>query len=121
MLLFISAFSQEKNEDTIPLRRHFLNNIFHQIRGAITISKKDSVVEATVLNTKSEQPFAAYGGKVIRHITIEELGFERTFTDTTKRIRYFGTKLLNSLHNKTKEWVIHDNLFIKENSFLNPY
>lgn len=121
MLLFATAFSQEKNNDTIPGRRPFLHNIFNQIRGAITVSKKDSAAVATVLNTKSEQPFAGHGGKIIRRITTEELGFERVFTDTTKRIRYFGTKLLNLLHNNTKSWVIRDNLFIKENTLLNPY
>ncbi|HJU45909.1 MAG TPA: hypothetical protein VJ647_03950, partial [Chitinophagaceae bacterium] len=46
---------------------------------------------------------------------------ERVFTDTTRRIRYFGTKLLNSLHNRTKRWVIHDNLFVRENTPLNSY
>jgi hypothetical protein len=98
LLAFLSAFSQNENTDTVLARRRFLHNIFHQIRGAITVSKKDSAIEATVLNTKSEQAFTPYEGKIIRHISAEGLGFERTFTDTTKRIRYFGTKLLNSLH-----------------------
>ncbi len=121
LLLAGVAYSQDKNEDTILVKRRFMNNIFHQLRNALTISKADSAVKATVLNTKSESPFVPYEGKIIRRIETEELGFEKTFTDTTKRIRYFGTRILNALHANTKSWVIRDNLFIRENSTLNAY
>src|SRR6202000_2199677 len=60
-------------------------------------------------------------GKVIRHIFIRGYGFEQTFTDTARRLQYFGTKVLNRLHRKTRDWVIRNNLFIKENTPVNAY
>src|SRR5262249_24996144 len=73
-----------------------------------------------LLTTKSEDAFKPYEGKIIRHIVINQYKFEKTFTDTSKSINYFGTRILNSLHNNTKEWAIRDNLFIKENTPVLP-
>ncbi|MBS1601229.1 MAG: hypothetical protein JST42_01080 [Bacteroidetes bacterium] len=73
------------------------------------------------MNTKSESPFQPYEGKVIRHIFIRGYGFEQTFTDTSRRLQYFGTRLLNQLHRKTRDWVIRNNLFIRENTPVNAY
>ena len=73
------------------------------------------------LNTKSESPFKPYEGKIIRNIYIRGYGFEQTFTDTSKRLQYFGTNLLNHLHRKTRDWVIRDALFIKEGTPVNAY
>lgn len=97
------------------------NNIFQFFRNAITKGRVDSVTLATTINTKSESPFMPYEGKVIRHIIVKAYGFEQTFTDTSKRLQYFGTKLLNQMHRKTRDWVIRNSLFIKENTALNPY
>jgi len=71
--------------------------------------------------TKAESPFKEYEGKIIRHIIVRGYGFEQTFTDTSKRLQYFGTRLLNNLHHKTRDWVIRNSLFIKPNTPLNAY
>ena len=100
------------------------NNIFQFFRNAITKGRPDSVVFINTLaplNTKSESPFKPYEGKIIRHIYIRGYGFEQTFTDTSKRLQYFGTNLLNHMHRKTRDWVIRDALFIKENTAVNAY
>ena len=76
---------------------------------------------ATTLNTKSETPFKPYEGKIIRHIYLRGYGFEQTFIDTSKRLEYFGTNLLNHLHHKTRDWVIRDNLFIREGTPVNAF
>ncbi len=70
---------------------------------------------------KSEGAFLPYEGKIIRKINISHLDFQRTVYDTTKNIRNTVTRLGNKLHNTTKEWVIRDNLFIREGRPLNPY
>src|SRR5258708_386903 len=75
----------------------------------------------TAMDKKSETPFKAYEGKVIRYIFIRGYGFEQTFTDTSRRLQYFGTKVLNQLHRKTRDWVIRNNLFIKENTPVNAF
>jgi hypothetical protein len=112
-----------KKADTISrIKRWEKNNIFQFFRNSVTRSgNHDSANLAVVINTKSESPFQAYEGKIIRHIYIKGYGFEQVFTDTTKRLQYNGTKLLNHLHRKTRDWVIRNSLFIKENTVLNPF
>ncbi len=118
-LLFIqSIHAQEKHGRK---GNQFIHNIFNRIKSSITVSKPDSTIKATVLNTKSVIPFSEYEGKVIRNIKTEELGFEKAFTDTSRSLNYYGTRLLNSLHTDTYDWVIRDNLFIKKGTVLNPY
>jgi hypothetical protein len=97
------------------------NNIFQFFFNAISKGRPDSAAVATTLNTKSETPFKPYEGKIIRHIYLRGYGFEQTFVDTSKRLEYFGTNLLNHLHRKTHDWVIRDNLFIREGTPVNAY
>lgn len=121
ILLFFHAGAQ--NPDTLVKSRQkqFLGNIFQQAVSSLTDSRKDTAQSAAALNARSEDPFLPYAGKIIRHIIIRELGFEKTFTDTSKSISYFGTRILNSLHINTKPWVIRNNLFIRERQPLNAY
>ncbi|QEC70117.1 hypothetical protein FRZ67_03090 [Panacibacter ginsenosidivorans] len=88
---------------------------------AVTHTTPDSAKESTVLNAKSELQFLPYKGKIIRHIFIQTYGFERNFADTSKPIDYYGTRLLNRLHKDTREWVVRNNLFIKEATEVDPY
>lgn len=116
-----TASSQDSTEEEESRSRIFLHNIFKQVKDAVTAGKKDSAVSALVLNVKSETDFNRYNKRIIRHITTKELGFERAFADTSNRIKYFGTRVLNALHTDTRSWVIRANLFFSENSVLNPY
>ena len=70
---------------------------------------------------KSEGAFNKAKGKVIRKIIVKRIGFEQTVADTNSRLVYWGTKVLNDLHTKTKEWVIRQNLFIHEGDTVEPY
>jgi hypothetical protein len=83
---------------------------------SITRSKRD-----TVFNKKSEEVFLPYQGKIIRHIYINHIGFDKTMYDTTRSVKNTITRIGNALHSNTKDWVIQDNLFIKEGKPLNPY
>lgn len=121
ILLSAQQVHAQENKKLPRKKNQFLHNIFKRIKSSITVSKPDSIIKATVLNTKSIIPFNEYRGKVIRNITTEELGFEKIFTDTSKPFNYYGTRILNALHTDTYDWVIKDNLFIKKGSRLNPY
>lgn len=121
VLLFTQLIHGQETKKQPRKRKQFIHNIFTRIKSSITVSKPDSAINATIINTKSEIPFNEYNGKVIRSISTEELGFEKIFTDTSKRINYYGTRILNALHTDTYDWVIRDNLFIKKGSRLNPY
>lgn len=120
-LLFpLLTIAQEKNnnEDSADKKN---SNILKLAINAITRSPADSARESTVLNAKSELQYLPFKGKTIRHIYIQTYGFEKNFADTSKPINYYGTRLLNSLHRDTREWVIRNNLFIKEESIIDPY
>ena len=120
----LMIYSTASSQDTTKHRsktRSFFHNIFKQAKDAVTVTKKDSSAGTTVLNTKADTYFERFHVKIIRHVTTDRVGFEINFTDTTKRIRYFGTRMLNALHADTKDWVIRANLFFKENSELNAY
>ena len=118
---FCALFAQQQDTAGNKISRSFINNIFQQVRHAVTVSKKDSINKSTVLNTKSESPFLPYQGSIIRHITTNELGFNKTLKDTSNRIRYAGTRIINKLHRNTRGWVIMNHLFFREYSVLNAY
>lgn len=67
-----------------------------------------------VVSGKSEAPYQKHKGKIIRRIIIKQLGFENRVTDTTSQLLAAGSRLLNVLHPNSKDWVIRDNMFVKE-------
>ncbi len=75
----------------------------------------------TVFNFKSEEAFFPFEGKIIRHIIIQPLHFNRTIQDTTKIFRNKIIATGESLHTDTREKTIRNNLFIKRGKPLNPY
>jgi len=92
------------------------NQLSKEVIKKISRKPKDS----TLRTVKSEEVFMPYAGKIIRHIKIRHIGFERTmYNDRTIKSRVVN--LANSMHATTRESVIQDNLFIRENKPLNPY
>jgi hypothetical protein len=112
------VFSQKKDstEKNNPQKSTYILKIFHRAVKSITV---DSSSLNEVINSKIEQQYLPYEGKIIRHILVKEYGFEKTFIDTSKVIKYFARKLINHIHANTREWVIRNNLFIKEKTVLN--
>jgi hypothetical protein len=84
-----------------------------------TITRKQSTEPTATI--KSEDFFLPYEGKIIRRIIIRQVGFDKTVTDTTKRVKSAITRIGNKIHGKSKDWVIQDNLFIRPNKPLNAY
>jgi hypothetical protein len=84
-----------------------------------SITRKQSSNPAATI--RSEDFFMPYTGKVIRKIIIRQVGFDKTVTDTTRRIRNTLTRIGNKLHSNSRDWLIKDNLFIRENRAVNPY
>jgi hypothetical protein len=94
------------------------NKVVKQLLGIITT---DPVDQKKALNVKSEDAYLPYAGKIVRKIIVRRVGFESTVLDTTRRFQTFMSNAANALHADTKEFVIRDNLFIKEGKPLNPY
>lgn len=121
-----SAFAQEKDSTNLPADTTKAAQIINEIKESklskrimksITRKRQADPVAAV----KSEAAFMAYEGKIIRKIILRHIDFQRTVYDTTKNIRNTLTRLGNTLHSTSQDWVIRDNLFIRENRPINPY
>ncbi len=128
-ILFFSDYAHGQvldKLDSIKIRdlhfthNKFVNNIFQQAINSVKKSP-DSGPEQSVLNGKSEDPYLKYQGKIIRHIYIDPLNFDRSFEDTSQIDNSLGARLGKRFHMTTRKFVIRDNLFIKENTPLNAY
>jgi hypothetical protein len=98
----------------------FINNIFQQAVNSMKRTPNASP-DNIILNGKSEDPYLPYQGKIIRHIYVNTLNFDRSFTDTSKRDNSFGARVGNKFHRTTRKFVIKDNVFIQEGTPLNAY
>ncbi len=126
---YAAAQNRVKLDDTLACppeaaKKRFLHNIFQQAWSSIHRNPEDTCQtdpEAAVLNARAEDFFTPFAGKVIREIVINNLGFERNFSDTSRRIKNLPTRIARTLHVNTKEFVIRNNLFQKEGSIVDPY
>ncbi len=126
MLIVCNGLFAQK--DTVIVKKDSLiikkkKNVFHSAYRMISRKHPDTSSQPIppALIVKAEQPYKEYEGKIIRHIDLKEFGFGKSFTDTSKQSKYFGTRLLNNLHRNTRAWQIRNNLFIQENTPLNTY
>jgi len=117
ILVYATSFAQEKQDTTKNVIQSIQDSkLSKKIMESITRSPSD-----TLFNQKSEDAFIPFTGKTVRKIIIKHIGFDKTIYDTTRSIRNTITKIGNTLHTNSKEWVIRDNLFIREGKPLNPY
>jgi hypothetical protein len=117
LLLFMQAipvFCQPPGTDTFFLvkKKGLLGKLGQ------SISTSDTQDNISVIKAN---PYVAHIGKVIRHIKIVRLGFERDINDTTRYNNNFGSIVANAFHNKTTANVIGNNLFFDAGDRLNPY
>jgi hypothetical protein len=75
----------------------------------------------TIVGEKSTDAYEEYAGRIIRNITIDRIGFEKSIYDSAKKVDRTITNLANKLHVDTRTKIIRKHLFIKENQPLNPY
>lgn len=118
--------AQEKDSVNVPGDTTKAGQIINDIKES-KLSKRilKSITRKRTSNpvaaVKSEAAFMPYNGKIIRKIIIRHIDFQRTVYDTTKNIKNTVTRIGNNLHSTSKDWVIKDNLFIRENKPVNPY
>jgi hypothetical protein len=70
---------------------------------------------------KNDSVFRKFGGKIIRHIRVEKLGFSKSVNDTARVSRNFFNELGDALHTSTRKQVILNNLFFSKGDSLYPY
>ncbi|RYZ50848.1 MAG: hypothetical protein EOP49_13125 [Sphingobacteriales bacterium] len=116
-LAFAQSGKDSNGRKRQPVR--VIKDLYKDAYKSIQRDPTDTVDPNKVMVARSEELFSRFEGKIIRHIVVKQFGFERTFADTSTRIGYFGTRVLNALHTDTRDWIIKQNLFIRENVPLN--
>lgn len=117
LLLLVVAATAQDTTRVKKIDQLKQSKVTKQVVGAISRTPKAD----TVITIKSEDAFLPYEGKIIRHIHINRIGFDRTVQDTTRRFRSSIARIANRLHNDTKEWVVRENIFLREGKPFNPY
>jgi hypothetical protein len=115
ILLTIQLSVQAQDKDSAE-KKSFTKKAFTQGIKFISTSTED-----TILNEKSVDAYTAYAGKIIRHIFIERIGFEKSIYDSAKKVRNSVTQVANFLHVDTRENTIRQHLFVDKNKPLNPF
>jgi hypothetical protein len=117
----VGCFAQE-NQDSVSnpkwIEKMNSHKVVKKLMGAIT---REPEADELPFNLKSEDAYRQYQGKIIRKIGIERIGFEKTILDTTRNLQNFISREANKLHTNTREFVIRNNLFVREGKPLNPY
>src|SRR4029078_6935873 len=112
------VYSQKTNSTKKALpKKH--TSFFRLFLKPIMHNGADPSMQQGVLISRNESSFLPYEGKGIRHILVKEFGLEKNFADTSTDTNYFGRDFIKRLHRNTKEWVIRNNLFVKEKTALN--
>ncbi len=70
---------------------------------------------------RNDLSFVSFEGKIIRNIEVQRLDFGTLITDTAHNFKNTFTKLANSAHHKSREFVIRNNLFFKKGDHLQAY
>lgn len=77
--------------------------------------------DETVDIQRNDIRFQKYRGKIIRHIIIKRLNFGVPISDTAKAVSTTLTRLSNTVHHKTRERVINNNLFFSQRDSIQPF
>ena len=110
--------AQKKQQDSI----FFLANkkgLLGRIGKSVSVSNlPDALPENGAI--KNEDDFLPYKGKIIRHILIQKIGFNKSVYDTANKTSSFFNNLGDALHTSTKRRIIRNNLFFSEGDSLQP-
>lgn len=97
------------------------SRLIRELRNMVLVRKKSSISFDKESTSKSELNFIPYQDKIIRKITFRQLDvFGPTLDDTSAVAGSWVEKTGNRLHFKTKSYLLHNNLIIKEGEKLDP-
>lgn len=113
----VDCLAQQKTDSTL-IEKVNSNKTVKKLMGFIT---REPEADLEPLHVKSEAAYLKYEGKIIRKITIEHIGFEKSVLDTAQTFQSYVSSAANNLHTNTREYVVRNNLFIREGKPLNPY
>ena len=115
-VVFITRNAQAQVEKDSVEKKSITKKAFREGMKLISTHPTD-----TIVGEKSIDPYAEYAGKIIRSISVDRIGFEKSIYDSAKKVDRAVTNLANTLHVDTRQQTIRKHLFIKVNQPLNPY
>ncbi|MEP7280160.1 MAG: hypothetical protein ABI813_16045, partial [Bacteroidota bacterium] len=74
-----------------------------------------------IVPVRNDLSFNEYENFVIRNVEIQRLDFGTLITDTARNFKNTFTKLANTFHHKSREYVIRNNLFFKKGDRVLSY
>jgi hypothetical protein len=123
IFLFFVSFSLAAQKDTA--RQNSLDSLLSRPKGLIGQLTQSLLTDTVKIDEKNLQrndvPYLKYENYIIRNIVIQSLEFGTLTKDTVKRLDKRLARFANNIHYKTRRWVVHNNLFFRENDKLSPY
>jgi len=116
----IFVFAQNRVDSLLKKTENnpFINKLYSDAKNSVKKNPTDSIDENALLTSKSEKAFYKYENKVIRHIQVFTYGVDQNNIDTNHFIGYISHFIKTKLQTDTKEKIIRQNLFIRENTPL---
>ena len=116
----IPVFAQEEDSTDTPATDSFFLLKSKGLIGRLARSIVTDTSEPDANLVRLDQLYRRYRGRVIRNIEIRSIDFGVPINDTTKSFKNTLTNLADAVHRTTRERVIRNNLFFKENERLLP-
>jgi len=110
------SFAQVADSPDTTTHRSKLRKMFDKGVGYLVTNTDD-----TIRNEESADQFQEYEGKIIRSISVRQIGFETSIYDSAKKTKKIITDLANALHRPSSESTIRNHLFVREGELLNPF
>ncbi len=123
LLLLCMVFGELSAQETgLPDTVFFLahkKGLWGKIGRSLSVNNPDPIFPSEGA-VKNESTFSPFKGKVIRHILVEKLSFNKSVNDTVKVVRNFFNDIGDAMHTSTAKRVILNNLFFVPGDTLYP-
>jgi hypothetical protein len=116
ILMSTEAFAQQDSTENV-IDSFLLNR--KGLLGKLARSLMSNSVSETA-PLRNDLLYRRYNGRIVRNIIVRRLDFGTPINDTSSHFRNVLTRFANTLHTKTKEDVIRNNLFFKRGDKLSP-
>src|SRR5436305_7382755 len=107
------------------IKKNRIDSLIMKRKGILKQLAQNLIADTNRINVKgyerNDLPFEIYQNRIIRKIKVVSVSFGVSINDTSKRFQNFLTNLSDHLHHRSRDFVIINNLFFKENQKLSPY
>ena len=123
LMMQYTAAAQE--QDTTAQEKDTTGILKDVFNGNLVKKLSETLTAETFIDSlpqrKSEDILKPYQGKIIRHIYINHIGFNKSIYSPQKNIATRAAKIADALHTETRPAIVRQHLFFTEGNPLNPY